>query len=92
MTGQEFHKTAKINRIANRKTVDVRPFGERQPDAVDFYLHELIKKIEKEGLLLAPGESIVVWCDRGTVFHYSTLEYYRKLWGARIAIKIKEKD
>lgn len=42
MTADEFYKTAEIDDSSPlRTTVDVRPFGDRQGEALDCYLHEL---------------------------------------------------
>jgi hypothetical protein len=42
VTPTEFYKTAEIDDSSPlRTTVDVRPFGDRQGEALDSYLHEL---------------------------------------------------
>ena len=41
MTTEEFNKVAIRTEDTTRITFDVRPFGDRQAEAVDFYLHEV---------------------------------------------------
>jgi len=88
MTAADFYKTALIGE--DGRTVDVRSFGGSQAEAVDTYLQDIVRKVEDEGLSLPRERSIVVLCDRGTCFRYSTLEYFRKLWKRGFPLGIRE--
>lgn len=84
----EFEKTAVQDLSDGALIVDMRPFNDRQAEAMDFYLNEITARI-KTGRSCAP--TIVIWCDRGTLFYYSTLDCYRALWRARVRVTIEEK-
>jgi hypothetical protein len=91
MTTDEFDGTVLQGKSGSAFVCDVRPFGKRQAEALDYYLQNVIKKIESREPFLTDAESIVVRCDRGTCFQFSTIESYRKLWRAGFPIKIEEK-
>jgi len=92
MTAEEFSKTVVQRKSGDVFIWDVRPFADRQAEAVEFCLRETARQIQNGGFSLARHESIAVWCDRGTCFYYSTLDCYRLLWRARFRIKIEEKQ
>jgi hypothetical protein len=91
MTADEFDGTVLQGTNGSAFVCDVRPFGHRQAEAVDYYLRNIIEKIESREPFLTTADSILVWCDRGTCFQFSTIESYRRLWRAGFPIKIEEK-
>lgn len=91
MTADEFDGTVLWGKNGSALVFDMRPFGKRQSEAVNYYLHDLIGKLENGEPRRSKAEPIVVWCDRGTCFEISTLESYRKLWRAGFPIKIEER-
>jgi hypothetical protein len=91
MTADEFDGTVLQGMSGSAFVCDVRPFGDRQAEAVDYYIQNIIEKIESREPLFTNAESIVVWCDRGTCFQFSTIESYRNLWRAGFPVKIEEK-
>jgi hypothetical protein len=64
MTAEEFHKTAEIKEDSLRNVVDVRPFGDRQAEAVDFHLDDFYTKITTDsGFTISTP--IVIWREAG---------------------------
>jgi len=89
MTADEFYKTALVS--DDGRIIDVRPFGKRQAESVDFYLQDIATRVKEQSLSLSRDQSVLVRCDHGTCFHYSTMDYYRQLWTAGFPIRIEEK-
>ena len=85
---EAFEKTAVQDLSGGGLIVDMRPFKDRQAEAIDYYLNEITARI-KTGRSYPP--TTVIWCDQGTCFYYSTLDCYRDLWRANIPIRIEEK-
>jgi hypothetical protein len=92
MTAEEFYKTAKIyDTSVLRKTVDVSPFGDRQGEALDFYLNELILNAATDPASAA-GKPILVAYDQALVLGESTMRALRKLQNMGVAIEVKQAD
>jgi hypothetical protein len=73
--------------------VDVRRAGNRQGEAVNFYLLGILRTIRDHGSYsLPPGvESIVISHDHRACFDGMTLTCYSKLLGAGIPIGFEQK-
>ena len=91
MTADEFDETVLRGKNGSVFVCDVRPFGNRQAEAVDYYLNDLIARLERGEFAWLGAESIAVWCNQRTCFQFSTIESYRKLWRAGYPIKIEER-
>jgi hypothetical protein len=92
MKAEEFYKTAKIyDSSVLRKTVDVSPFGDRQSEAVDFYLCELVLKVATDPAFAA-GKPTVVAYDQAIDFRESTTSALKKLQSMGVAIEVKQAD
>jgi hypothetical protein len=92
MKAEEFYKTAKIyDTSVLKKTVDVSPFGDRQSEAVDFYLSELALKVSMDPAFVA-GKPTIVAYDQAIDLRESTMSALRKLQSLGVAIEIKQAD
>jgi hypothetical protein len=91
MTADEFYKTAIVddsNPVGT--TVDVRIFGNRQGEAVDFYLRDLRGKIEDPTFTIS--KPIIVLHGRGTVLPSTAVDWLKNLKALRVQIGIQEAD
>jgi hypothetical protein len=89
MTPDEFYKTAIIKEDRLRKTVDVRPFGDRQGEAFDFYLADLFAKIKDPTYTM--GKPIVVLRGPGQFVPPPTaMDCVEKLKVVGVAIRVEE--
>jgi hypothetical protein len=91
MTADEFDGTTLQGKKGSALVCDVRPFGKRQAEAVDFYIQNIIRTIESGEPPSTDAESVLVLCDRGTCLKFSTIESYTRLWRAGFPIKIEQK-
>jgi hypothetical protein len=91
MTADEFHKTARIMDDTCGTTVDVRPFGDRQSDAVYSCLYQMCVAI-KEGTLSTNAKSIFVLHDTGTDITSETFDLLKNLWSLDVGVNLKEAD
>jgi hypothetical protein len=86
---EEFYKTAKIyDTSVLRKTIDVSPFGDRQGEAVHFYLNELVLKLATDPAFAA-GKPILVAYDQEFDFGEATIGVLRKLQNMGVAIEVR---
>jgi hypothetical protein len=89
MTADEFYKTAIIddsNPVGT--TVDVRLFGNRQGEAVDFYLRDLRGNIEDPSFTMS--KPVIVLHSRGTVLPSTAMQWLKNLKALRVQIGIQE--
>ena len=90
VTPEEFNTTALITEDSNRKTVDVRPFGDRQGEAVDYYLYDLCRKIADPTFTIS--KPIVVLHESGTVFPPTAMDWLKNLLALGVRIGIQPAD
>ena len=89
MTSEEFYKTAIITEDSIRKTVDVRPFGDRDGEAFDFYVADLFMKIKNPTFTI--GKPIVVLRNPRLFTPPATaMDSYKGLLAAGVPIGIEE--
>lgn len=62
MDNREFKATARRSENESTITYDVRPFGNRQGEAADWYLHERLAQLEMGAGGFGP-RLVVVLCD-----------------------------
>jgi hypothetical protein len=90
MTAAEFNKTAIRTEDAIQITFDVRPFGDRQSEAVGFYLHEVGTAIGY-GTLSIVKPIVLLYCP-GTVFLLTTQPWLKSLASKGVPINLQEAD
>jgi len=62
MTYLEFFRSADIDdKDPVRRMIDVRPCGERQDEALYFYLHEIIERRMNYGALISDRRIVIRW-------------------------------
>lgn len=88
MTSDEFNKTAIRTEDSNRITFDVRPFKERQGEAIDSYLHEVGMQMNYG--VFSTSKPIVLVCERGTVYPATCHKWLSLLLQRELAIGIEE--
>ncbi len=70
MYRMEFHEKVLRTETDSTLTLDVRPFGNRQGEAIDSYLHDIGMAVQMNTFW--PTKPIVVVCDPETVFPATT--------------------
>ena len=78
----------KVLRIETDSTLilDVRPFGDRQGEAIDSYLHDVGMAVQMN--LFKPTKPIVLVCDPETVFLSTTDMWLANMQSRGVAIEI----
>jgi hypothetical protein len=66
MTFLEFFKCADIHDEVQR-IVDLRPFGERQDEALHFYLHDIIEATMKHGGFVTDRRIVFRWYGKANL-------------------------
>jgi hypothetical protein len=83
----EFFRIANIVHCDRVRTiVDLRPFGERQDEALYYYLHEIIEARMKEGGMFTNMRIIIRW-DGKAILAVRTLNLFRYLENRGIPIE-----
>jgi hypothetical protein len=90
MTAAEFNKTAIRTEDPIQITFDVRPFGTKQGEAVDFYLREVGMAIGFGTLSIV--KPIVLLHGPGTVFLLTTRPWLKSLASKGVPINLQEAD
>lgn len=88
MTADELRKTASITDDTCGTIVDVRPFGNRQSDAVYSCLYQLCLAV-KEGTFSTNSRSIFVLHDTGTDITSETFDLLKNLWTLSVPVNLK---
>ena len=89
MDTTEFNKTAVRTETPNQITFDVRPFGARQGEAVDFYLHEIGMQLNYG--TFSTSRPIVVLCDANTTFPSTTNTWLAQVNARGVPVSIGQK-
>jgi hypothetical protein len=74
MDMNEFNKAAVRTETASEITFDVRPFGDRQGDAVDSYLHARLLVGQNTGGIGMTPRLIVVLCDSSAKYRKARID------------------
>ncbi|MHB8526666.1 MAG: hypothetical protein ACYDD2_10985 [Candidatus Acidiferrales bacterium] len=77
MNAGEFNVGVLKTEDDSKVTLDVRPFGQRQGEAIDSYLHDVGMALQMNAF--RQTKPIVVVCDSGTIFPATT-----KTWLAEV--------
>ena len=90
MTHAEFERTAIRTEDTIQITLDVRPFADRQGEAVDFYLNDVGTAINFGTRSIV--KPIVLLCSSGAVFLLSTHPRLRNLATRGVPVSLQEVD
>lgn len=92
MDMNEFNATAKRSENETTIAFDVRPFGEKQGEAVDSYLHEALGAVQ-QGRSTFGSRPIVVLCDETAEIPATAQNWLANLRerGVNVAIQQAEK-
>jgi hypothetical protein len=90
VTADEFNKTVIRTEDSIRITFDVRPFGDRQGEAVDFYLHEVGMQINYG--TFSTSKPIFVLYSRGTILPMTTHTWLKNLLARGVPVNLQEAD
>lgn len=90
VTTEEFNKTAIRTEDTIRITFDVRPFADRQGEAVDFYLHEIGMQILYGRFSTSKPIFVLYGC--GTVFPLTTGTWLKNLLARGVPMNLQEAD
>ena len=88
MTATEFNETAIRTEDAVQITFDVRPFGDRQGEAVDFYLNDAGTAINFGTRSIV--KPIVLLYGPGTVFLLTSRPWLKSLASKGVPINLQE--
>jgi hypothetical protein len=91
MTAKEFYRTARISEDTIQNTVDVRPFGDRQVEAVDWYLADRVREMTT-GTLSAEHPTVVLYSRAVTLDLQSTMESLKFLKKHDFRIDVRKAD
>lgn len=89
MYSNEFHEKVLRTETDSILTLDVRPFGDRQSEAIDSYLHDVGMAVQMN--VSRPTKRIVLVCDSETVFPGTTDMWLANMQGRGVAIEIQPK-
>ena len=90
MVGQEFYATANYSEDSLSELYDVRPFGNRQGEAVDFFLQELDADVRDARRSTA--KQIIVLRDRRLVVMTTSMPRIKHLKAVGVPLNFKEED
>jgi hypothetical protein len=83
----EFFRIANIVHSDRVRTiVDLRPFGERQDEALYYYLHEIIEARMKEGGMFTDMRLIIRWGGKANLT-FRTINLFRYLENRGVPIE-----
>lgn len=79
----------KVLRTETHSTVtfDLRPFGDRQAEAIDCFLHDAGMAVQMKRF--RPTKAIILVCDPGTVFSAATDMWLANMQSRGVAIAIQ---
>lgn len=89
MDMNEFNATAVRTADATTITLDVRPFGDRQGEAVDSYLHERVMHLNTTGIGTTP-KPVVLLCDSSAQIPSSAFTWLANLNAGGQATEIRQ--
>lgn len=89
MDMNEFNKTAVRTEDHATITFDVRPFGDRQGEAVDSFLTNWMMSLQAN-VASPPSRPLVVLCDSATVVTTNAERFLQLLKAKGIAIEIRK--
>lgn len=90
MTTDGFNKTVIRTETIDHVTFDVRPFGDRQSDAMDFYLHEVGMQINYG--TFSAGKPIYLLYSRGTQWQITTMTWLKNVRAMGVPMNMREVD
>ena len=89
MTFLEFFKLADIDdKDPLRRIVDLRPFAERQDEALYFYLREIVERTMKYGKFITDRRIVFRW-DTKANFTDASLSLLRSLQDRSVPIELE---
>ena len=83
----EFHEKVLRTETDSTLTLDVRPFGDRQGEAIDSYLHDVGMAVQMN--VFKPTKPIILVCDSETVFPANTDMWLANMRSRGVAIEIQ---
>ena len=87
MYTKEFEEKVLRTETDSTITLDVRPFRERQGEAIDCYLHDAGMAVQMN--IFKPTKAIVLVCDPETVFPVTTDMWLANMQSRGVAIEIQ---
>lgn len=87
MDTKEFNDNVRRTETDSLLTLDVRPFGERQGEAIDSYLHGVGMAVQMDAF--RHDKPIVLLCDAQTVFPPTTNTWLTNVQRQGIAVEIQ---
>jgi hypothetical protein len=87
MYTKEFEESVFRTETDSTLTLDVRPFGDRQGEAIDSYLHDLGMAVLMN--ISRPAKSIALVCDSETVFPRTTGMWLTNMRAQGVTIEIQ---
>lgn len=88
MDMNEFNKIAVRSEDSAHVYFDLRPFGKRQGEAVDSYLHEAVMSI-RNGVSSFSGRRVVLLTDASTIIPDSAHTWLASLQAAGVSVSIE---
>jgi hypothetical protein len=88
VTNAEFYKTVIEDTDSLRKTYDLRPFGDLQSEARDWFLNDMVETL-KAGLFSNDGKAIFILYDRGIEIRESSMKAVSYLLDKGVPINIE---
>lgn len=87
MDSKEFNHSVARTETDSLLTLDVRPFGERQAEAIDSYLHDVGMAMQIN--VFRHTKPIVLLCDSEVVFLGTTATWLAGVQGQGVAVEIQ---
>jgi hypothetical protein len=87
MYTNEFRENVLRTETNSTLTLDVRPFGDRQGEAIDSYLHDVGMAVQMNRF--RPSKAIVLVCDSGVVFPATAHMWLANMQSRGVAIEIQ---
>jgi hypothetical protein len=91
MDMKEFNATAIRTETTEELTLDVRPFGEKQGEAIDSYLHDLAQSVQY-GVASSQSKPWVLIYDPSAVIPQSTQGWLKNLAASGRVIEMRSVD
>jgi hypothetical protein len=88
MDMNEFNKTVVRSEDSEHVFFDLRPFGKRQAEAMDLYLHEAVVSIEV-GVSTFGERQVVLVTDASTVIPGSARTWLAKLQAEGVSVSVE---
>jgi hypothetical protein len=87
MDTNEFNKTALRTETSSQVIFDVRPFGDRQGEAIDSYLHSVGMAVRMN--IFRHNKPIILICDSNTSFPSTTETWLAAVRGQGVDVSIQ---